>query len=96
MYFISTSGFGQHLCALRSALRRQVRRTARLNAAFFACNFRCSMVYYFMLAGVMELADVVDSKSTASDGVPVRVRPPARKKPELLGEEIGRTGFFYM
>ena len=28
-------------------------------------------------AGVMELADVVDSKSTASDGVPVRVRPPA-------------------
>ena len=30
-------------------------------------------------AGVMELADVVDSKSTASDGVPVRVRPPAPK-----------------
>ena len=30
-----------------------------------------------MNAGVMELADVVDSKSTASDGVPVRVRPPA-------------------
>lgn len=28
-------------------------------------------------AGVMELVDVVDSKSTASDGVPVRVRPPA-------------------
>ncbi len=25
----------------------------------------------------MELVDVVDSKSTASDGVPVRVRPPA-------------------
>ena len=30
-------------------------------------------------AGVMELVDVVDSKSTASDGVPVRVRPPAPK-----------------
>ena len=30
-----------------------------------------------MNAGVMELADVADSKSTASDGVPVRVRPPA-------------------
>ena len=27
----------------------------------------------------MELVDVVDSKSTASDGVPVRVRPPAPK-----------------
>ena len=25
----------------------------------------------------MELADVVDSKSTAGDSVPVRVRPPA-------------------
>ncbi len=28
-------------------------------------------------AEVMELADVVDSKSTGSDTVPVRVRPPA-------------------
>ena len=31
----------------------------------------------FIFAGVMELADVVDSKSTGSDTVPVRVRPPA-------------------
>ena len=30
-----------------------------------------------IFAGVMELADVVDSKSTGSDTVPVRVRPPA-------------------
>ena len=29
------------------------------------------------IAGVMELVDVVDSKSTAGDSVPVRVRPPA-------------------
>ena len=31
-------------------------------------------------AGVMELVDVVDSKSTAGDSVPVRVRSPAPKK----------------
>ena len=35
-------------------------------------------------AGVMELVDVVDSKSTASDGVPVRVRPPAPGWSKLL------------
>ena len=34
------------------------------------------------LAGVMELVDVVDSKSTAGDSVPVRVRPPAPKNEE--------------
>ena len=31
-------------------------------------------------AGVMELVDVVDSKSTDGDIVPVRVRPPAPEK----------------
>jgi F0F1-type ATP synthase membrane subunit b/b' len=36
------------------------------------------------VAGVMELVDVVDSKSTASDGVPVRVRPPAPNSPPPL------------
>jgi hypothetical protein len=37
-----------------------------------------SRVFIFLcFAGVMELADVVDSKSTGSDTVPVRVRPPA-------------------
>ena len=44
-------------------------------------------------AGVMEFVDVVDSKSTASDGVPVRVRPPApRKKPDLFT----KSGFFQL
>ena len=38
---------------------------------------RCLSVISIKYGGVMELADVVDSKSTASDGVPVRVRPPA-------------------
>ena len=46
----------------------------------------------------MELADVVDSKSTASDGVPVRVRPPAHGRPPrsrrlfcvFLGENGGK------
>ena len=46
------------------------------------------MVY----AGVMELADVVDSKSTASDGVPVRVRPPA--PPRRRGLRLVRGGLF--
>ena len=36
-------------------------------------------VVRWQYAGVMELADVVDSKSTGSDTVPVRVRPPAPK-----------------
>ena len=46
----------------------------------------------------MELADVVDSKSTASDGVPVRVRPPAPKQynPNLfpIGDGFGFIVFF--
>ena len=35
-------------------------------------------------AGVMELVDVVDSKSTAGDSVPVRVRSPAPYKDEAM------------
>ena len=37
-------------------------------------------ILFSLSAGVVELADAVDSKSTASDGVPVRVRPPAPKQ----------------
>ena len=42
-------------------------------------------------AGVMELVDVVDSKSTAGDSVPVRVRSPA---PRRCGRHIVRSDFF--
>ena len=44
-------------------------------------------------AGVMELVDVVDSKSTASDGVPVRVRSPAPLRNDLCmsGSRAGRA-----
>ena len=52
-------------------------------------------------AGVMELVDVVDSKSTASDGVPVRVRPPAPNNPNTLDQwakspVISRCSGFFM
>ena len=36
-----------------------------------------SCIIHVAFAGVMELVDVVDSKSTAGDSVPVRVRSPA-------------------
>ena len=43
--------------------------------------FLKKLVYtVFVPAGVMELVDVVDSKSTDGDIVPVRVRPPAPNK----------------
>ncbi len=59
------------------------------------CNLRRNVVHYILSsAGVMELVDVVDSKSTASDGVPVRVRPPApcRRKLHLLAAAFLLTG----
>ena len=49
----------------------------------FSCYFGKDSVYCLgnpiTPAGVMELVDVVDSKSTAGDSVPVRVRSPAPK-----------------
>ena len=57
-----------------------------------------NLVYTMLVAaGVMELVDVVDSKSTAGDSVPVRVRSPAPKhsNPNLLpiGETFGFVVF---
>ena len=43
----------------------------------------------------MELADVVDSKSTASDGVPVRVRPPAPRKNNTNSDEKSEFVLFF-
>ena len=49
--------------------------------AFVLLAFEINLCYYIKAsnAGVMELADVGDSKSPAGDSVPVRVRPPAPK-----------------
>ena len=44
-------------------------------------------------AGVMELVDVVDSKSTAGDSVPVRVRPPAPPENTRFSG-IQKAGYF--
>ncbi len=49
-------------------------------------------------AGVLELVDEVDSKSTASNGVPVRARPPAPNQynpnPFPIGDGFGLLLFF--
>ena len=50
--------------------------------ALFAIDFFCRFGYNSLrqFAGVMELADVLDSKSSGSDTVPVRPRSSAPKK----------------
>ena len=45
-------------------------------------------------AGVMELVDVVDSKSTAGDSVPVRVRSPAPYRVFITDLPVVNTRFF--
>ena len=52
-----------------------------------ALDFFVRLVYNTQCcAGVMELVDVVDSKSTAGDSVPVRVRSPAPPKRDILSD----------
>ncbi len=59
-----------------------------------ALDFFVKLVYNTQCcAGVMELADVVDSKSTGSDTVPVRVRPPAPFYAVSAFEKV-ETAFF--
>ena len=62
-------------------------------------NQNYSQVYYLLLvknevkyllpAAVMKLVDVVDSKSTGSDTVPVRVRPAAPYLKQTLKLDLG-------
>ena len=52
--------------------------------------FECCIIYFVVCAGVMELADVLDSKSSGSDTVPVRPRSPApEKNPHLSQTNVG-------
>ena len=54
------------------------------------------MVYNIKLnAGVLELADEVDSKSIASDGVRVQVPPPAPNKKSSVPQGILLFLFVY-
>lgn len=62
--------------------------------ALFAIDFFCRFGYNSLrqFAGVMELADVLDSKSSGSDTVPVRPRSPAPKKTAFF---VKRVPIFY-
>lgn len=66
--------------------------------ALFAIDFFCRFGYNSLrqFAGVMELADVLDSKSSGSDTVPVRPRSPApnQKNPNQVFQIGNGFGFF--
>ena len=52
-------------------------------------------ILYRSHAGVMELVDVVDSKSTAGDSVPVRVRSPAPNRVFITDLTVLDTRFSF-
>ena len=71
-------------CKILAGLRGLLDRLCRFPLLFYfdCCIITAMPIYgcgstHSFYAGVMELADVVDSKSTGGDTVPVRVRPPA-------------------
>ena len=65
-------------------MRRAARaRTGRRNDIFLLHRRRIYCIIFSAPAGVMELVDVVDSKSTAGDSVPVRVRSPAPRRSKV-------------
>ena len=63
-----------------------------------SCSAALAKDFSIIHAGVMELVDVMDSKSIGSDTVPVRVRPPAPNQyhPNLfpIGDGFGLLLFF--
>ena len=47
-------------------------------------------------AGVAELADALDSKSSAREGVPVRPRPPVSHKKQAQKDDFISLGLFFL
>ena len=73
--------------------------SSRAEMKTFSCIFPESVLYYKSTCRCDGMVDVVDSKSTASDGVPVRVRSPAPNQYNpnqifLAGDGFGLFVFF--
>ena len=73
--------------------------SSRAEMKTFSCIFPESVLYCKSTCRCDGMVDVVDSKSTASDGVPVRVRSPAPDKDNpnqifLVGDGFGLFVYF--